>query len=112
MKLDRNENANGRGKYALLLLRKLSEYESGTFRDLPPNIASALETLDKAGIIDWGIRGSESEFFVTRLKDQNAPGSLHVYAFEADANGDPEWAAEIRELARRAERSPWKKRPD
>ena len=113
MKLDRNENANGRGKYALLLLRKLREFEGpGTFDGLSPDIAAAIETLDKAGVIDWGIVGSESEFFVARLKDHNASPCLHGYAQSAEANGEYEWAEEVRDMARRAERSPWKKRPD
>lgn len=112
MKLDRNENGNGRGKYALLLLRKLADFESGTFRELAPNIASAIETLDKAGLIDWGIVGTESEFFVIKLKDHNATESLHAYAAKAYAHGEEEWSAEVREMARRAAASPWKKRPD
>lgn len=112
MKLDRNENATGRGKYALLLLRKLREYEGpGTFDGLSPDIVAAIETLDKYGLIDWGIVGTESEFFVTRLKDKNAAISLYAYAAEA-AKDDPEWSGEVLNMARRAENSPWKKQPD
>lgn len=113
MKLDRNENANGRGKYALLLLRNLQEFEGqGTFEGLSPNIAAAIDTLDKAGLIDWGIVGSESEFFVMRLKDHNAPAGLHGYASAARDHGEEEWSDEVHEMARRAAHSPWKKRPD
>lgn len=110
MKLDRNINGDGRGKYALILLRKLAAFESPeTFGQ--SEVEKAIETLDKAGLIDWGIVGSESEFFVTRLKDKNAATSLHAYAQEAERD-DPEWAAEVRHMATRARTSPWKKRPD
>lgn len=109
MKLDRNINAERRGKYALLLLRKLTLCEGGsTFSN---EIESAIATLDKAGLIDWGIVGTESEFFVTRLKDRYAAPSLFAYANAAAAD-DPEWAGEVREMAVRAERSPWQKTPD
>lgn len=112
MKLDRNVNGDGRGKYALILLRKLAEFEGpGTFDGVSPNIAAAIDTLDKAGLIDWGIVGTESEFFVTKLKDKNAAPSLFAYAQRA-AEDDPEWAAEVRRLAERAACSPWLKTPD
>jgi hypothetical protein len=74
-------------------------------------VEKAIETLDKAGLIDWGIAGSESEFFVTGLKDKNAAPSLFADAAEAERD-DPEWAAEVRHIATRARTSPWKKRPD
>jgi glutamine synthetase len=111
MKLDRNIKANdGRGKYAILLLRKLALYQG----DQPfavSEVEKAIETLERAGIIDWGIVGTESEFFLTRLKDQYAAPSLHAYADAAEKD-DPEWAGEVRELARRAEVSPWQQKPD
>lgn len=109
MKLDRNVNDDKRGKYALLLLRKLRQCEGGsTFSN---EIEQAIETLDKAGLIDWGIIGTESEFFVTRLKDRYAAPSLYAYAFAAQQH-DLEWACEVKELAARAELSPWKQQPD
>lgn len=65
MKLDRNIPANeGRGKYALILLRKLRTYDPlETFGTNP--VMDAIKTLDEAGLIDWGSVGSDSEFFVT-----------------------------------------------
>lgn len=111
MKLDRNIKANdGRGKYAILLLRKLALYEGD--QPLAHNdVEKAIEVLEQAGIIDWGIAGTESEFFLTRLKDRYAAPSLHAYADAAEKD-DPEWAAEVRELATRAANSPWQKQPD
>jgi hypothetical protein len=100
MKLDRNIPGNeGRGKYALILLRKLAAYEPGTFAT--NEVRDAIALLDKEGLIDWGTAGSESEFFVMRLKDRNAHAGLDGYA-NCAAIDDLEWAREVREMARRA----------
>src|ERR1051326_5459170 len=99
MKMDRNiPGNNGRGKYALLLLRRLEAYEDqNTFGGLRPDIAAALKTLEDAGIIDWGIAETESEFFLIRLKDRCAQAALLAYAREA-STFDVEWAAEVERL--------------
>lgn len=70
MKLDRNINADGMGKYALLKLRNLRRGD--------PAVDAALRTLDEAGILDWG-NTVDSEFFVIRLKDVNAANALFAY---------------------------------
>lgn len=114
MKMDRNLDGNaGRGKYALLLLRKLAEYDDGkTFGGLSPKVAEAIKTLEAAGVIDWGTAGTSSEFFLIRLKDQYARGALEEYA-DAARPTDPEWAAEVDALAARAgNSSPFCKNPD
>jgi hypothetical protein len=115
MKLDRNVNGNGRGKYALLKLRKLDEFtETGDpFQTVAPKIADAIKTLEDAGILDWGIEGTESEFFVIRLKDQFASYALRSYADAARNFDQPEYADEIHELAERSGvRSQFCKLPD
>ena len=91
MKMDRNTNSNGLGKYALVKLRG----ESNGAADL------AIHMLRAAGKFDYGLVGSESEFFVIRLKDINAAAALTAYASEAERT-DPEWAAEVREMVSRA----------
>ncbi len=98
MKLDRNIPGNeGRGKYALILLRKLAAYEpEGAFAASP--VMDAIALLDREGLIDWGLQGSDSEFFVMRLKDRSARPALLAYAADARSY-DSEWAAEVRELA-------------
>ena len=53
MKLDRNVNQNGRGKYALINLR--------------------------TNKIEWGEVGSDDEFFVIKLKDRFSKGALKGY---------------------------------
>ncbi len=86
MKLDRNENPNGKGKYALLNLRT-----------------------DK---IEWGYVGEPDEFFVIKLKDKHAKDALEAYA-DSIVHDDPEFAEQVMELAMRAGAdSPYCKAPD
>jgi hypothetical protein len=111
MKLDRNMNADGQGKYALLLLRKLELYRpSAPFE--PSAVLDAIALLESEGIIDWGSAETESEFFVIRLKDRNARHALLGYSDSARSR-DPEFALEVARLAARAgEQSPFCKDPD
>jgi hypothetical protein len=112
MKLDRNINDTGMGKYALLKLRPLKTMRRGTFQSLPSNIIAAFELLEREGILDWGTVGTEKEFFLIRLKDEYAQPALRAYANKARAD-DPEYAAEVDEMADRAgPASPFCKRPD
>ena len=128
MKLDRNINANKRGKYALLKLRRLTEIEAwsggeGEALDRQA-VIDAIQLLERARILDWGWAGTEAEFFVIRLKDKYAGAALEAYANAAgmDAHTDPDdeksmekrkWALEVLKLAERAGRlSPFCKEPD
>lgn len=101
MKLDRTTNGNGLGKYALIKWRNYKP-------DL--DIDSALRTLEAAGMIDIG-NMPQTEFFVIRLKDINAPAALQAYAHAAHQR-DPEFSADVMELARRAALHPDQKDPD
>lgn len=104
MKLDRNLNADGSGKYALLKLRKLRA-------EMCPEYYTAVKVLEDAGILDWG-NTLETEFFVMRLKDEYAPWGLSGYALSAAAD-DPEYAGEIQAMAQRAGvNNPHHKKPD
>ena len=101
MKLDRNiPDNNGGGKYGVLKLRVLRQIvkENGT---LPHSIKQALEVLEAVGAIDYGIAGSEDEFFLIRLKDRFALTALNSYAEEAESF-DPEYAHEIAAMAARS----------
>lgn len=113
MKMDRTENSDGTGKYALLNLRKLALCRSDSpFQNFTPEIQAAIDTLDRAGVIEWGRVGEQDEFFVMKLKDINAPGGLTGYATKA-AETDPEWASEVRSMLPRAGiNSPFCKVPD
>jgi hypothetical protein len=87
MKLDRNLNPDGKGKYELRNLR------TGEI------------------ITDCG-EGEEHEFFVIMLKDRHALPALASYAASI-FHTDPEFAAEVRELCKRAGKdSKWCAEPD
>ena len=105
---DRNINSDGRGKYALILLRNVSLEEVG--RGYSDTFGYSSFDIPVSAI-DLGEAWTESEFFVIRLKDKYAAPALHAYADIAELD-DPEWAAEVRALAKRAESYPTKKRPN
>lgn len=105
MKLDRNLNKTGVGKYALLKLRQMRT-------EMSPEIYGAVKTLETAGILDWG-NAPETEFFVMRLKDEYAHDGLRGYAMAAEKDGAKEYAGEVYQLVKRAgPKSPFCKKPD
>ena len=114
MKLDRNVNADGRGKYGLIKNRRIREIiEEHGIADGTATAAvrNALRTLESFGIIDWGDAGTPSEFFVIRLRDIHARAALMAYA--DDAGDDPEYRKDVRDLAfRSGSESPFCKKPD
>lgn len=102
MKLDRNINADGHGKYAVVRVR-------GPLSD---SARYAIGLLQEDGIIDFGTLGEPDEFFVIKLRDKYAGIALAAYALVAAAD-DPEYATEVRDLALRAgPNSPFCKKPD
>lgn len=110
MKMDRNENPDGCGKYAVINLRKFKAMSEDS--DERREVRIALEALQQAGVLEWGRVGEPDEFFLVKLKDLFAPGALRGYAAMAEGV-DPEWAAEVRELQTRAGiNSPFCQRPD
>lgn len=104
MKLDRNANPSGVGKYAIIKLRdvpvgypKFTEESSGNeFLTVP------------SSCVDFG-NTRDTEFFVIRLKDEYAAPALKAYAA---ACADPEFALEVHRLALIAESHPSKRKPD
>lgn len=96
MKLDRNTNPDGRGKYALVLMRKLAELERGN----DYSSTSAVGALSEKGVLQFG-DSPETEFFVIKLKDRFAPAALTAYGLAA-IDFDPEFAGEVLALARKA----------
>jgi hypothetical protein len=108
MKLDRNINGTGRGKYGLINNRKLSQWQ-GAFQE--DRIRAAVKTLEDAGIIEWGLPGTEGEFFVIKLRDTHAESALTGYY--TDIKDDEEYRLEVATLADRAgPNSPFCKKPD
>lgn len=103
MKLDRNENQDGTGKYAMINLRRLDQVAGhpSTFQRWSPAVQDAIKALQQTGAIELGLAGAPDEFFVIKLKDKNAQAALQAYA-EAAKVDDPEWAAEVAALAARS----------
>ncbi len=111
MKMDRNINADGKGKYALILLRN-QPTDPAAARE----VREAIGTLAQHGMMDWGYTHSPSEFFLIRLKDRFAGDALRAYADAAKnfattrlrAGDDAEhasmlaWATEVLRMAGRA----------
>lgn len=115
MKLDRNINGTGHGKYGLVNDRRLKQIEAwdagdGEVADRQA-VLDAVALLERAKVIDWGYPGTESEFFVIKLRDQHARAALIAYA--DDVMMDGEFRTEVADLARRAgPSSPFCKKPD
>lgn len=103
MRMDRNENPDGCGKYAIVNLRKLNHLAGhvGTFRRWAPEVQAALDTLEAIGALEWGAVGQPDEFFLVKLKDKHAQAALGAYAWSVSAD-DPEFAREIAALASRS----------
>lgn len=111
MKLDRNIDGTGRGKYGLINNRKLRQIVTGDSLSDATRVDHAITVLIEAGVIEWGATGTEGEFFVIKLRDENAQDALMGYAMAIE--GDQEYQAEIYKLAGRAGlASPFCKKPD
>lgn len=104
MQLDRDINPSGKGKYALIKLRDIP----GDPRT-PEELAAAI--LRNPECVDFGTKGSDSEFFPIRLKDAFAPAALRSYAGAAQIH-DGEYASEVMLMADRAECHTGRKLPD
>lgn len=114
MRLDRNINGNGDGKYGVINVRRLREFQKQVSEApmIQRELAAAIKTLESAGILEWTQRGTPGEFFLIRLKDKYAGDALAAYAVAAHAD-DPEYAEDIVEMASRAgANSPWCRAPD
>lgn len=83
MKLDRNINTDGRGKYALVHMRKLRELTGLALFEAE----DAIKLLTDLGVIRGG--GNEADgtlgeqFFVIKYKDMFAPAALQAYSVAA-----------------------------
>lgn len=105
MTLCRN-NPTGKGKYAVLPLKKITP-------DISDEVKQAIAVLEAAGLIEYGLPGTEEEFFVLKLKDRFSRSALLAYAEEADKSGDVELAEGVFGLSATAGvNSPFCKFPD
>lgn len=107
MKLDRNVNGTGLGKYGLINNRRLQTLlADGSSGDLE----NAIQLLQGSGIIEWGAVGTEDEFFVIKLRDESALPALASYA---EHTSDNDFSRDVFELAARSgPNSPFCKKPD
>lgn len=108
MKLMRNTAPDGQCKYAAVRMDKIATMNESD----RASVAGALRALELFGVLENPKPGEPEEFFLMKLKDPRTKAALHAYAAQAMAS-DPEFAAEVRQLAERAgESSPWCKVPD
>lgn len=111
MKLDRNINRGGRGKYALVNMRKiiplmdeLTEANRTTNPDKLPNnkeleILAAFDLLVKEGIITLGNETPGDQFFVMKYKDKFTAPGLQGYAHGAMAEANAQNSKSLHEYA-------------
>lgn len=105
MKLDRNLNPSGKGKYALINLRKI-EGDPRTAESMAQAISKNPES------IEFGLVGAPDEFWLIKLKDKYAGAALQAYADAARVD-DPEYADQVEAMAMRAgANSAFCKKPD
>jgi hypothetical protein len=118
MKLDRNVNGTGHGKYGLINNRRrlsvgLTKHVSAADEARFKEIEAAIAILEAHQIIEWGEPRTEGEFFVIKLRDVNARAAIDAYADSADSYGAQEYARDVAALALRAgPASPFCKKPD
>ncbi|MBB4861558.1 hypothetical protein HNP46_000369 [Pseudomonas nitritireducens] len=105
MQFDRDIHPSGKGKYALINLRKLP----GAMLT-PHDVIQALQ--DHPEAIEFGQVGSQDEFMLIKLRDAHAGPMLEAYANSLEKD-DPEFAQAVREMLSRAgTNSPFCKKPD
>ena len=105
MKLDRNLSPDGKDKYAVINLRKITSHPQNA-----QELAAAI--LINPECVEFGAVGSPEEFWLIKLSDKNADASLYAYAGKALAS-DAEFAGEVTALAQRSGmNSPFCKAPD
>lgn len=100
MKMDRNINSDGTGKYVVINMRKLRDFRDAN-QQMRPDIIEALRVLSNAGAVEWGNVGSQSEFFLVKLKDRHSLPAIQAYA-DSIRMSDPEFADEVYEMTMRA----------
>lgn len=120
MKLDRNINGDGRGKYGIVNNRRLREIlatvgESWNAKNMSEvdamRVREAARLLERVGVLDWGTT-PETEFFLIKLRDEYARAAIASYAVAA-AGDDAEYSAEVFKLADRSGvNHPLCKKPD
>jgi len=94
MKLNRNESAGGIGKYIVIKTEGLEEIPT-----TPVELAAAI--LKHPECVQFGKVGDPDEFFVLKLKDENADAALFAYSDKV-MRTDIEYGEDIYNLAERS----------
>jgi hypothetical protein len=116
MELTRNLTPDGTQKYAIVRLDKINQLNPSFERG---EIDGALRILEENGVLEYGRKGTNGEFFVLKLQDRFTAGALERYAQDVfqfaqryDRNDLKRYAEAMFELADRAYRHPHRKVPD
>jgi hypothetical protein len=107
MRLVRNITPDGSCKYAAVRNDKVAALPSDEY-DLA---IEALQTLQALGVLENPKVGDSEEFFLIKLKDENAAYALLAYA-NAICRKDIAFARDITELVARSLDHPTRKQPD
>lgn len=110
MKLDRNINPNGAGKYALIKLRAVGERWFNELLEKRSGNTLGLDIPVAICAIDLG-DSPDTDFFVIRLRDKHAAPALAAYALSAFRD-DPEFGLQVLNMAKRAAEYPHPQHPD
>lgn len=80
MQLDRNKNPDGKGKYALVHLRRLTDPSQEKPGDAAFECAKAIRVLRDHGVLTLGSESPEDQFFVMKYGDRFTTSGLMGYA--------------------------------
>lgn len=111
MRLTRNTTPDGKCKYAIVRLDKIRQIDEAQEGTASGEIDEALAILEEIGVLEYGEPGTDEEFFVIKLKDENAYAALEAYS-ECAKWKDEELADDVFELAERARDHKSQKQPD
>jgi hypothetical protein len=105
MDLDRNLNSDGKGKYAIINLRKIP-----TNPQTPQELAAAI--LANPECVEFGRVGDPDEFFLIKIKDIHAEVALEAYGTSASLIDEKYGDAVLQMATRAGTNSPYCKLPD
>ncbi len=98
MRLDRNDDYGGLGKYSLINNRMLRAMQGVVDKCCWQQISDVLDNLRKAGVLQEGTTDDEA-FFVMKVKDIYAGPALMAYAAAAQVGREYEYARDVAHLA-------------
>jgi hypothetical protein len=102
-RLVRETSPDGKGKYALV---RLDQIDKAIRKGASLNrVEDAVSTLYREGLLEYGEKGSDDEFFVLKLKDPHAAFAIRAYAVSLHAKCKPGEKHLVKDIFRVAERS-------